>query len=104
MSDTHGAKEGYDDATRYEIRLKGHLEDRWADCFDGLTITRDDHGESLLTGLVADQAALHGVLRRVRDLGLPLLSVLQVKPTQAHEPDGTADTEHRRLINKERDR
>ncbi|NTU82218.1 MAG: hypothetical protein HGA45_23040 [Chloroflexales bacterium] len=65
---------------RYTIRLKGQLDDRWADWFDGLTLTRAANGETLLTGPVADQAALHGLLRKVRDLGLPLLSVVQVEP------------------------
>src|SRR4051794_34195025 len=59
---------------RYEIRLKGHLDDKWAEWFDGLTITRQDNGETRLRGLVVDQAALHGVLRKVRDLGLPLVA------------------------------
>src|SRR3954463_15153279 len=61
------------EAGLYEIRLKGHLDDKWTDWFDGLTITRPDNGETLLRGQVVDQAALHGVLRQVRDLGLPLL-------------------------------
>jgi hypothetical protein len=85
------------------MRLTGHLDDRWAAWFDGLTLTRDDNGTTLLTGPVVDQAALHGVLRRVRDLGLPLVSVLQVEPTQAHGPDGTADPEHH-CSHKETDR
>jgi hypothetical protein len=68
----------------YEIRLKGHLEHRWAVWFEGLTITALDNGETLLTGPVIDQAALHGVLRKVRDLGVPLLSVNRVRPDQAH--------------------
>ena len=59
----------------YEIRLKGHLEARWAEWFDGLTITLEENGNTLLSGPVADQAALHGLLKKVRDLGLPLLSV-----------------------------
>lgn len=59
----------------YEIRLKGHLDDRWAEWFEGLTITLEDNGDTLLTGPVIDQAALHGLLKKVRDLGLPLLSV-----------------------------
>ncbi|WP_242527398.1 hypothetical protein [Ktedonosporobacter rubrisoli] len=63
----------------YEIRIKGHLENRWADWFSGLTITREDRGETVLTGLV-DQAALHSLLRKVRDLGMPLLSVIRVEP------------------------
>ena len=60
---------------RYEICIKGHLNDRWADWFEGLIITALDNGETLLTGPVVDQAALHGVLKKVRDVGMPLLSV-----------------------------
>ena len=63
----------------YEIRLKGHLDDRWADWFDGLTITLEDNGDTLLTGPVIDQAVLHGLLKKVRDLGLTLLSVNSVE-------------------------
>ena len=63
----------------YEIRLAGHLGDQWADWFEGLTITLEDGGDTLLAGPVLDQAALHGLLRKVRDLGLPLLSVNRVK-------------------------
>jgi hypothetical protein len=64
----------------YEIRIKGHLDNRWADWFEGLTITLEDNGETLLTGQVADQAALHGLLRKVRDLGMPLVSVNRIEP------------------------
>ena len=64
----------------YEIRLRGHLDKRWADWFEGLTITTLDNGETLLTGPVVDQAALHGLLRKVRDLGMPLLSVIHIEP------------------------
>ena len=64
----------------YEIRLKGHLDNRWAEWFEGLTITLEDNGDTLLTGPVIDQAALHGLLKTVRDLGLPLLSVSPVEP------------------------
>ena len=67
-------------AQYYEIRLKGHLDDRWAEWFDGLTITLEEDGDTLLTGPVVDQAALHGLLKKVRDLGLPLLSVNSVEP------------------------
>jgi hypothetical protein len=67
----------------YQIRLKGHLGRHWTDWFDGLTITLEDNGETLLTGPVADQAALHGLLKKVRDVGMPLLSVVGVKPGQA---------------------
>jgi hypothetical protein len=62
----------------YQIRLKGHLGRQWTDWFDGLTITLEDNGDTLLTGPVADQAALHGLLKKVRDLGLTLLSLNQV--------------------------
>ena len=78
MSIGHGAMEGPDGPGLYEIRIKGHLDDRWAGWFEGMTITRADNGETLLRGPVADQAALFGLLRRVRDLGLPLLSVMEV--------------------------
>lgn len=65
----------YNEPLVYEIRLKGHLDDQWAAWFGGLSIVLDDSGDTLLTGPVADQAALHGLLRKVRDLGLTLLSV-----------------------------
>jgi len=72
----------------YEIRIKGHLEDRWAVRFAGLTLTREANGETLLTGPVVDQAALHGLLRQVRDLGMPLISVIAVQPGQADASGG----------------
>jgi hypothetical protein len=87
MRDTQGAKEEQDAPARYEIRLKGHLDIRWADRFEGLTITLDDNGTTRLTGPLVDQAALHGVLKRVRDLGTPLLSVTRVEPAQAEGLD-----------------
>lgn len=59
----------------YQIRLKGHLDDQWTDWFEGLTITLEEDGTTLLSGPVADQAALHGLLKKVRDLGMPLVSV-----------------------------
>ena len=59
----------------YEIRLKGHLEARWVTWFDGLAITLDENGNTLLSGPVTDQAALHGIFKKIRDVGLPLLSV-----------------------------
>jgi hypothetical protein len=64
----------------YQIRIKGHLGRQWTEWFDGLTITLEENGDTLLTGPVADQAALHGLLKRVRDLGMPLLSVVQTNP------------------------
>ncbi|MBN1995335.1 MAG: hypothetical protein JW953_21785 [Anaerolineae bacterium] len=66
----------------YQIRLKGHLGHEWTDWFEGLTITLEDNGETLLTGPVLDQAALHGLLKKVRDLGMLLLSVNRVEPGQ----------------------
>jgi hypothetical protein len=68
------------EAGAYEIRVQGHLDSRWSAWFDGLVLTTDDDGTTLLRGQVADQAALHGLLDRMRDLGLPLVSVLQVDP------------------------
>ena len=65
-------------AIAYEIRIKGHLGSQWTDWFGGLTVTLEDNGETLLTGPVVDQAALHGVLKKMRDLGMPLVSVNRV--------------------------
>ncbi len=62
----------------YQIRLKGHLSSEWKDWFGGLTITLEDDGDTLLTGLVVDQAAVFGLLKKVRDLGMPLVSVNRV--------------------------
>jgi len=71
----------------YQIRIKGHLGRQWTDWFGGLTITLEDNGETLLTGPVVDQAALHGVLRKVRDVAMPLISVICVRPGQADASD-----------------
>jgi hypothetical protein len=71
----------------YQIRLKGHLNRRWANWFGGMTITLEKGGETLLTGPVEDQAALHGLLRKVRDLGLPLISVTRAQTNQIDGPD-----------------
>jgi hypothetical protein len=67
----------------YQIRIKGHLNAQWRDWFEGLTITLEEDGDTLLTGPVIDQAALHGLLKKVRDLGLPLVSVGSVEPGRA---------------------
>jgi hypothetical protein len=71
----------------YQIRIKGHLSRQWAVWFEGLTITLEDNGATLVIGPVVDQAALYGLLRKVRDLGLPLLSVIRLQPDQADAPD-----------------
>jgi len=63
-----------------EIRVKGQIDQHWSDWFEGLTITHNNQNETVLTGPVVDQAALHGILTRIRDLGLPLLSVNRVEP------------------------
>ena len=73
----------------YQIRIKGHLDRHWASWFEGLAITLEDNGETVLTGPLVDQAALHGLLRRARDLGIPLLSVACVKAGQAETSEGT---------------
>ena len=69
----------------YQLRVKGHLDSRWRDGFDGLVITLEDNGDALLTGPVADQAALYGLLKKLRDLGLPLLAVNRLIPDQESE-------------------
>jgi hypothetical protein len=75
----------------YQIRIKGHLGPQWTDWFEGLIITQEENGDTLLTGPVVDQAALHGLLKKVRDLGMPLTSVTRVEPDQddAAQPDAT---------------
>ncbi len=70
--------------TVYQIRIKGHLDNQWTDWFEGLTITLEEDGHTLLTGPVIDQAALHGLLKKVRDLGMPLVSVIQVQFNETH--------------------
>jgi hypothetical protein len=71
----------------YHIRLRGHLGPQWADWFGGLTISLEDNGDTLFVGPVVDQAALHGLLKKVRDLGMPLISVNCVSPGQTDTPD-----------------
>jgi hypothetical protein len=101
MSETHASAHEHGAPARYAIRIRGHLDDRWADWFAGLTITREGNGDTLLAGVLADQAALHSLLRRVRDLGLPLVSVLLVEAKQANAPDGDAAT-HLNRLNREK--
>lgn len=95
MSRADEAPRDGDEPGLYEIRVRGHLDSRWAAWFEGLTITCAANGETLLRGPVSDQAALHGLLRRVRDLGLPLLAVHAADRGRGHRPDGEEeDTDH----------
>ena len=82
MSDTHASPDTRRELGQYEIRLKGHLESRWSVWFDGLSLTRESDGTTVIRGSVVDQAALHGLLSKVRDLGLPLIAVTQLDSKQ----------------------
>ena len=79
----------------YEVRIKGHLDDKWIDWLGDVTITLEEDGDTLLTGPVIDQAALHGLLKKVRDLGMPLVSVSPVESGRADAPD-VNETHHYR--------
>ena len=81
---------GHHGGPGYEIRLKGHLDRRWAAWFDGLSITRCGDGTTIIHGPVADQAALHGLIQKTRDLGLPLISVTLVDPGHPEVPAAEA--------------
>jgi len=80
MSDKHDQKLDPNDAMVYQIKIQGHLGSQWEDWFEGMTIKLEENGDTLLTGPVVDQAALFGLLRTVRDLGLPLRSVVCLEP------------------------
>jgi hypothetical protein len=82
MTERHALTPDRPEAGRYEIRLTGHLDAHWTDWFDGLAVTYDSDGTTVISGQIVDQAALHGLLQRVRDLGLPLVSVSQVQGGQ----------------------
>ncbi|MEO8286143.1 MAG: hypothetical protein ABI670_06870 [Chloroflexota bacterium] len=79
----HGDHADLHEPGLYEIRIRGHLGGRWATWFEGMTFKMENNGDTVLTGEVVDQAALHGLLRKVRDLGMPLLSVTSIRPHQA---------------------
>lgn len=87
MSNKLDPKTDPDQPLVYQIRLQGHLGRNWTHWFGEVTITLEDNGETLLTGQVVDQAALHGLLRKVRDLGLPLISVTRAQTDQIDGPD-----------------
>lgn len=87
MSNKPGSQIDPGQPTIYQIRIKGHLGHQWKEWFGGLTITLENNGDTLLTGPVVDQAALHGLLKRVRDLGTPLISVNRIKPDPAERPE-----------------
>jgi hypothetical protein len=82
MSETHRSSDNHHEHDLYEIRIKGHLDARWANRFEGMSLAHESDGITILYGPVVDQAELHGLLRKVRDLGLPLVSVIQVDPSQ----------------------
>ena len=83
MSDIAESAEEPDEPSQYAIRLQGHLDDSWASWFEGLTITRAENGETVLSGPIIDQAALHSLLRKVRDLGMSLLAVSRIEAGSA---------------------
>ena len=87
MSNKRSADHDADQPMVYQIKVKGHLVPQWTDWFEGLTITMEENGDTLLTGTVVDQAALHGLLKKVRDLGTPLLSINYVEPNKRDTPE-----------------
>ncbi len=87
MSRTHNHDSNANEPMVYQIRIKGLLDRRWTDWFGGLTITPEENGDMLITGPVVDQAALHGLLKKVRDLGMTLISVRPVESGQAEASD-----------------
>jgi hypothetical protein len=82
MRNNRGVESRLPDQHHYQIRLKGHIDDRWSDWFDGMTVSQRPGGTTLLSGPVADQAALHGLLGKINNLGLPLLSVISDQETE----------------------
>lgn len=86
MSETHPSTSDRHEPGRYEIRLTGHLDPRWAVWFDGLNLSRENDGTTTLRGAIPDQAALHGLLQKIRDTGLPLVSVIRIETGSAEVP------------------
>lgn len=88
MTNEHNILVDTSESLVYQIRVQGHLGQQWAEWFDGLTITLDKNGDTLFTGLVVDQAALYGLLRKVRDLGLPLIAVHRMSAENTERKEG----------------
>jgi hypothetical protein len=80
MTNRQARSGGQAEPDGYEVRLQGHLDSRWAAWFDGLSLKRESDGTTVIRGPIADQAALHGLLRKVNDLGVPLISVTRLQP------------------------
>ena len=95
MSNEYNPKTNPNQPMTYQIRLKGQLGQQWTDWFGGLSIALDENGDTLLTGLLADQSALHGLLKKVRDLGMPLLSINHVESSAADTPDTSKTQKYR---------
>jgi hypothetical protein len=95
MPNNPDSKTGPTQPMIYQIRIEGHLGHQWKDWFSGLGIDLEDTGETLLTGPVVDQSALFGLLKKVRDLGMPLLSVNRIEPGQAAASDVQETYQHR---------
>jgi hypothetical protein len=87
MSDQQKSERDPDQPTVFQIRIQGHLGQQWQDWFEGLAITLEEDGNTLLNGPVVDQSALHGILKKIRNLGMPLLSVNAADPTDASRTD-----------------
>ena len=94
MTDEQKSNPDADQRTVYQIRIKGHLGSQWTNWFEGLTVTLEEEGSTLLSGPVVDQSALHGILKKIRDLGMPLLSVNSVET-------GTQDTSDNKQVTRE---
>lgn len=102
MSGRSGSKSNHNKSVVYKIRIKGHLGPQWKDWFDGMTITLEENGETVLTGPVTDQPALHGLLKKVRDLGMNLVAVNRIDSDQGGASDIKEGKEENRLSNNEK--
>jgi hypothetical protein len=92
MSNPRHRRPSQQQLATYEIRIGGHLDPSWEDWFPGMAITLEANGDTFLTGPVADQAALHGILKKLRDLGIPLVSINQIEPEETPRRDGNGST------------